>query len=66
MARREPFYRFDVTTLTAQYTNPTIYGFGYLRQAHTQCFFHRREEEVQAILQTGAAASSFTLDTCDK
>ena len=65
VARREAQYRFDVATLTGHYTNPTIYPYGYLRQAHTQCFFHRREDQVQALLQTGAAAAIVGLQTCD-
>jgi hypothetical protein len=51
--------------LTSDYANPTIYQYGYLRQAHTQCFFHRREQEVQALLQTGAVASIAALTSCD-
>ena len=65
IARREAHYRFDLSTLTAHYTNPTIYPYGYLRQAHTQCFFHRREDQVQALLETGAAAPILGLRSCD-
>jgi hypothetical protein len=65
IARREAHYRFDVGTLTNHYVNPTIYPYGYLRQAHTQCFFHRREDQVQAFLDGGAAAPILGLRSCD-
>ncbi len=65
VARREAGYRFDLTTLTSYYANPTIYPYGYLRQAHTQCYFHRREDQVQSLLESGAAASIFQLRSCD-
>jgi hypothetical protein len=65
IARREQHYRFDLGTLTNHYVNPTIYPYGYLRQAHTQCFFHRREDQVQSFLQTGAAAAILGLRSCD-
>ena len=65
VARREKGYRFDVDRLTAHYDNPTIYSYGYLRQAHTQCYFTRREAQVQAILDTGVPANFLALPTCD-
>ncbi len=65
IARREAEYRFDVTTLTGKYANPTIYQYGYLRQAHTQCYFQRREDQVTSLLQTGVAAETLSLRTCD-
>ena len=65
VARREAYYRFDVATLTSDYANPTIYQYGYLRQAHTQCYFHRREDQVQSFLQNGTAAAILGLRTCD-
>ena len=34
-------YRFDLDRETGAYDNPTVYGFGYLRQAHTQCYWSR-------------------------
>ncbi len=64
VARREPFYRFDLTRLTGVYTNPTVYDFGYLRPSHTQCYWTRREMQVQALIQTGAAAPLATLPAC--
>jgi hypothetical protein len=59
---REPFYRFDVERLTGAYKNPTIYNFGYLRQAHTQCLWHRREDQVAYVLANGAGPSAFDLE----
>jgi hypothetical protein len=65
VARREAQYRFDASTLTSRYENPTIYPYGYLRQAHTQCYFHRREAQVQSFLVNGVPASLVGLETCD-
>ena len=66
VARREAEYRFDAATLTSAYANPTIYPYGYLRQAHTQCYFHRREDQVQSFLQTGMVAQILGgVRTCD-
>ncbi len=64
VARREAHYRFDVTRETGQYANPTVYPFGYLRPAHTLCYWHRRESQVAYLLQNGAAAPVASLDTC--
>jgi len=64
VARREAQYRFDLTRETGQYQNPTIYPFGYLRQAHTQCYWTRREQEVQYILQNGIVEGIPSLPSC--
>lgn len=64
IARREAGYRFDVEVLTGAYDNPTRYPFGYLRQAHTQCLWHRQEAQVAHLLENGEAASPFALPTC--
>jgi hypothetical protein len=66
IARREAQYRFDVATLTSPGDNPTIYKYGYLTQAHTQCFFQRREAQVQSYLDDGVPPSVINLPTCDK
>jgi hypothetical protein len=63
-ARREAGYRFDVNVLTGQYPNATIYAFGYLRQAHTQCYYTRREQQVSFILQNGVAEGLTSLPSC--
>jgi hypothetical protein len=65
ISRREGGYRWDVSRLTDAYDNPTYYKFGYLRQAHTQCFWRRREEEVQWFLDNDLPAPIAQLDTCD-
>lgn len=62
--RREPEYRFDVPRLVDHYDNPTIYPFGYLRQAHTLCYWSRREEQVQTILDSGQGEAVGLLPTC--
>jgi hypothetical protein len=48
---REKSYRFDVGRLTDAYENPTNYAFGYLRQAHTQCLWHRQDEQARRIVE---------------
>jgi hypothetical protein len=64
VARRESQYRFDLTRETGQYANPTVYAFGYLRQAHTLCYWHRRETQVSYILQNGIAEGQSSLPSC--
>jgi hypothetical protein len=61
---REEHYRFDRARLTDARPNPTIYPFGYLRQAHTQCFYFRREEQVRQVLENGAGPSIINLPRC--
>ena len=65
VTKREAGYRFDLARLTTDYANPTIYPFGYLREAHTQCYFHRREDQVASFLQTAQAADAFSIESCD-
>jgi hypothetical protein len=65
VARREAGYRFDLTRETGVYANTTIYGYGYLRQAHTQCYWSRREEQVSFLMQNGVAEGIFSLPSCD-
>jgi hypothetical protein len=64
VTRREPHYRYDLDRLTGVYQNPTVYGFGYLRPAHTQCYWLRREQQVRTLLDTGFPASVASLPTC--
>jgi hypothetical protein len=64
VARREPFYRFDLMRLTGVYMNPTIYDFGYLRPSHTQCYWTRRELQVRSLLDTGLPAQLNELPAC--
>jgi hypothetical protein len=65
VAGREAHYRFGVERETASpYVNPTIYQMGYLREAHTQCYWHRREDQVSYILQNGTAESLISLRSC--
>lgn len=61
---REKMYRFDVGRVTDFYTNPTFYSFGYLRQAHTQCFFRRREEFARLIIEENVLGSTSDVPTC--
>jgi hypothetical protein len=64
VARREAGYRFDVDRLTGAYANPTIYSFGYLRQAHTLCYWNRREEQVSFLLANGVPEGLVSLPNC--
>lgn len=61
---REAMYRFDVERLTGFYANPTFYSFGYLRQAHTQCFYRRREEFARLIIEENVLGSTSDVPTC--
>lgn len=64
---REAQYRFDIGRVTANpYVNPTVYQFGYLNDTHTQCYWHRREDQVAYILQTGTPESLSSLRTCSR
>lgn len=62
---RERGYRFDVGRLTDSFENPTNYGFGYLRQAHTQCLWRRQDEQARRIIEEGLIGSRPTgLPSC--
>lgn len=62
---REKHYRFDLERLTGAYDNPTIYRFGYLRQAHTQCLWRRQEEQARRIVEENLIGSAPTgLPSC--
>jgi hypothetical protein len=64
VARREAGYRFDLDRLTGTYDNPTIYAFGVLRQAHTLCYWRRREEQVRYLIENGTAEGLPSLPSC--
>jgi hypothetical protein len=64
VSRREAKYRFDLDRLTGEYDNPTIYAYGVLRQAHTMCYWRRREEQVRFLMENGAAEGLVALPTC--
>lgn len=62
---REKGYRFDVERLTGAYDNPTMYRFGYLRQAHTQCLWRRQDEQARRIIVDGSLSTAPTgLPSC--
>lgn len=44
--RREKQYRYPPSTMFERNKNYTMYPFSYLHQAHTLCFWTRREEEL--------------------
>jgi hypothetical protein len=64
IARREKAYRFDPERLTGAYENPTIYKFGYLRQAHTQCYWKRREQQAAQLVSHREPLSVLDLLSC--
>jgi hypothetical protein len=67
VAHREPGYRFDAHRLVDAYSNPTVYGFGYLRTAHTLCFWSRNEQQVRYLLDDDGAGENFLeLPSCQE
>lgn len=62
--RRAAGYRFAPSALTSPGKNATIYPFGYLRQAHAQCFWKRREEQVAWILENNEAPQFSKVPSC--
>ena len=64
VARREPFYRFPLHDLVDAYPNATAYPFGYLRTAHTLCYWTRQEMQVETLMQTGEPATVYSLPGC--
>ncbi|HZF51112.1 MAG TPA: hypothetical protein VE093_20780 [Polyangiaceae bacterium] len=64
IARREASYRFEKERLVGAYENPTIYKFGYLRQAHTQCLWRRQEEQAAFVIANGVGPSPFAVRPC--
>ncbi len=64
IARREAHYRFDVHELVDAYANATSYAFGYLRPAHTLCYWTRQELQVDALVTDGSPATVGTLPSC--
>lgn len=64
IARREAGYRYPLGRLVDAYVNPTVYDFGYLRQAHVACFWHRQDLQVETLVTEGVAAPLSTLPTC--
>ena len=61
---REKGYRFDLERLTGAYNNPTFYPFGYLRQAHTQCLWRRRDELARLIIEEAVLDSTSDVPRC--
>lgn len=64
VARREKQYRFDASRMVDAYANPTVYAYGYLRPAHTQCYWLRREEQVRYLIDNGVPEGTLSLPTC--
>ncbi|MBI2393280.1 MAG: hypothetical protein HYV09_27095 [Deltaproteobacteria bacterium] len=64
LERRAKGYRFSFDALASAGKNPTIYPFRYLRQAHAQCFWVRREEQVAWILENDEAPPFEKMPSC--
>ncbi len=47
---RERYYRVDAERLVGSYKNPTIYHFGYLKQAHTLCLWKRQHKQAEYVI----------------
>jgi len=61
---RESHYRFDIQRMVGSYSNPTIYPFGYLKQAHTQCLWKRQEKQAEIIIKTLRAPLLVEIPAC--
>jgi len=66
IARREPHYRYSLHDLVDAYPNATAYEFGYLRQAHTLCYWSRQEMQVQSLIDEGVPATVAGLPSCNQ
>jgi hypothetical protein len=64
IARREPYYRFDAARLTGAKDNPTIYRYGYLRQAHLTCYWKRQALQAEHVVVHQAPALVSDLPQC--
>ncbi len=64
VARREPHYRFPLHDLVDAYPNASAYAFGYLRPAHTLCYFTRQEMQVESLMEEGTPATVSSLPGC--
>lgn len=67
VARREPHYRFPLGRLVESYQNPTSYEHGYLRQAHTLCFWERQQEQASYVVEYGVGPALTAMQlTCQQ
>lgn len=64
ITRREAEYRWPASKLTDAYANPTVYEFGYLRQAHQVCFWERQDLQAETLVTEGVAAPISLLPSC--
>jgi hypothetical protein len=64
IARREAAYRGPLDRFVGAYENPTVYKFGVMRQAHTQCFWTRQEQQARAVITVHEAPSPLDLPGC--
>ncbi len=60
--RREKMYRYPAAMMFERNTNYTMYPFAYLHQAHTMCFWTRREEELKQNIS--GSFNAFALPKC--
>jgi hypothetical protein len=64
IAERESAYRFDAERLTGAKENPTIYRYGYLRQAHLACYWRRQALQAEHLVATFEPALISDLPQC--
>jgi hypothetical protein len=57
-------YRWDQAHLVESWSNPTIYDFGYLRQAHQLCYWERQRVQAQSVIDDGVPALIGALPSC--
>lgn len=62
--RRAKGYRFDLEALTGPKPNPTIYPFGYLRQAHHLCYWTRQALQAEHLVTKQEPALVTSLPSC--
>ena len=64
IARREKHYRFPLPELVDSWKDPTIYDFGYLRQAHLTCYWDRQEKQAEWVIELGSTPAIANLPSC--
>jgi hypothetical protein len=57
-------YRWDVGALIDAWSNPTIYNFGYLRQAHKLCYWERQRVQAEGVIENGGPPPIAALPSC--
>jgi hypothetical protein len=61
---QEKLYRYDLNRYIHSEPNETIYPFGYLKQAHTLCYWERPAKQAEYVVLKGKAATISDLPNC--